>query len=562
MKLYFFLVMVLFFSIYSFSQNGEAKTFELNKDELLIEKSLPPILNITDLQFIDENNNNTIEGIEKTKIKFTIHNSGKGYSRGLTSIISNTNPLVSGLIFNPTLEIGSIASNSSKTVEVLINGSMEISSGYASIEINFDEKNGFPPNKIKINIPTKSFDSPKIEVVDYSFLSEKGNVSLGFPLQLKVLIQNTGQGIGEDIKVEFTYPNSIVSNGEEKFRIGSLNSGAQKEIIYDFFATKNHKEPSITIHVNISEKYKKFAIDKDVTASINEKTNEAINLNLESKLNSTQTIFERGSLSADIDKNIPINPIKYPNRYAIIIGNEDYASRQNGLSTESNVAFAKNDAQIFKNYALNTFGIDENHITILFDATSSEIKREIRRLQDVMKYLNGEGELIFYYAGHGYPDELTKAPYIIPVDVTASNISDGINLFNVYKQLTESNPKKVTVFLDACFSGGGREAGLVASRALKIKPKNEIITGNLVVFSATTEEQSALPYRAKNHGMFTYHLLKKIQESNGNISYESLFNHVSDKVAIESLDVNRTNQKPQILFSEDVYDTWKTWRIN
>ncbi len=39
------------------------------------------------------------------------------------------------------------------------------------------------------------------------------------------------------------------------------------------------------------------------------------------------------------------------------------------------------------------------------------------------------------------------------------------------------------------------------------------IRGNMVVFSASSAEQSALPFANEKHGMFTYYLLKKFQES-------------------------------------------------
>lgn len=557
------IILFLFFSSFSsFSQiKGETKSFDLNNNDVIIEKSFPPILSISEIVFLDENNNNTIEGLEKAKISFKINNTGKGSSRGLIATITNTNPIITGLTFSKSITLGNIAPNTSKLVEIPIDGSMDLVSGISNFEINFIEKTGLPPDQIKINIPTKAFDNPKIEIVDFSFLSDNGQISLGKSLILKALIQNTGQGIAEKIKVTFKYSNLIIANGKDTFNIESLKPGEMKEVVFEFIATKNYQESTIPISIELNEKYGKFSINKIASTVINAKTNGNIILSLESSVVTNKVNIERASLTAEIDKNIPLNPVKYAKRYALIIGNEDYMSRQNGLSSESNVAFAKNDANVFKDYALNTFGIEENHITLLLDATSSEIKREIKRIQEILTYLNGEGELIFYYAGHGFPDENTKTPYIIPVDVTASNLTDGINLFDVYRQLTASNPKKVTVFLDACFSGGGRNAGLVASRAVKIKPKQETIKGNIVIFSGTSEEQAALPYKNKSHGMYTYQLLKKIQESNGDIKYEDLFNDVTNRVALESLNINKVNQKPQVLYSEDIYETWKSWKI-
>ena len=121
---------------------------------------------------------------------------------------------------------------------------------------------------------------------------------------------------------------------------------------------------------------------------------------------------------------------------------------------------------------------------------------------------------------------------------------------------------KATFFLDACFTGGGRDAGLLAARAVKIKPKKEQVSGNLVIFSATNEEQSALPYKAKQHGMFTYYILKEIQDNKGLLNYNQLYENTSQKIAIESLKINQKAQDPQVLFGSQVSESWKSWKIN
>ena len=57
----------------------------------------------------------------------------------------------------------------------------------------------------------------------------------------------------------------------------------------------------------------------------------------------------------------------------------------------------------------------------------------------------GKGELIFYYAGHGLPEESTNIPYIVPVDGSNGNLSKtGINLYDMYKSFNnlKSDPWK------------------------------------------------------------------------------------------------------------------------
>jgi hypothetical protein len=264
---------------------------------------------------------------------------------------------------------------------------------------------------------------------------------------------------------------------------------------------------------------------------------------------------------SDVDENIPTNTYKQINKYALIIGNEDYTQYQSGLNTESNVDFARTDATIFSKYCEKTLGVPKENIVLLTDAISSQIRREIEKLVKLTQYSNGEAEIIFYYSGHGFPHEQTKESYIMPVDISGSDVESGIKLSDIYSKLSKYPSKKVTIFLDACFSGSGRNQGLLAARGVKIVPKAEQINGNIVVFSASSGEQSALPYSQKQHGMFTYFLLKKLQERKGIVSYGELSEYIKNQVQLNSIKINNKDQNPQTLFSPEISDTWVDWKF-
>ena len=266
-------------------------------------------------------------------------------------------------------------------------------------------------------------------------------------------------------------------------------------------------------------------------------------------------------MSADIDKNVPASNKTYPNRYALIIGNEDYTRFQPGLSSEVNVPFAVSDARTFKEYAIKTLGILPDNIYALENAISSEMSREIEKLEKIIQYEKGQAEVFVYYAGHGFPDESTKMAYLMPVDISGADVQRGIPLKTLYAGLTKYPSKRVTVFLDACFSGGGRDAGLLAARGVRIKADQEPVAGNLVVFSASSGQQSALPYSEKQHGMFTYFLLKTMQERKGNVSYRQLFENLKREVELNSIKVNGKDQNPELIFSPEVDGIWENWQL-
>lgn len=265
--------------------------------------------------------------------------------------------------------------------------------------------------------------------------------------------------------------------------------------------------------------------------------------------------------NSDVDINIPANSIENDNTYALIIGNEDYSSEQADLNSEVNVDFARHDAETFRNYCLKTLGVKEEHIIFMKDATAAKMNRGIKKLETISEILKDQMSIVVYYSGHGLPDEKTKDAYLVPVDVSGSDIASGIKVDDLYARLTKNSPKKVTVFLDACFSGGGRNKGLLSLKGVKVKAKEETLNGNLVVFSSSTGEESSAVYKEKQHGIFTYYLLKKLQETKGEVSYKDLYDFVSSQVKLQSVVVNNKNQTPTVTGSSSVIGKWENWKL-
>ncbi|MHC1777551.1 MAG: caspase family protein [Lentimicrobium sp.] len=254
---------------------------------------------------------------------------------------------------------------------------------------------------------------------------------------------------------------------------------------------------------------------------------------------------------SDVDINIPEVVVSNPNLYAVIVGNEDYQKYQNDLRSEANVDYAVQDAEAFYNYLKKTYGVPEENIKIRRNATAATMNQDISWLKSIAASKKGEAELVYYYSGHGLPDENTGDGYIIPVDVTGTNLGLAIKLGYLYAELSKYSSKKVTVFLDACFSGGGRNESLLALKKVKIKPKDEAFGGNMVVFTSSSGEESSGFYREKQHGLFTYYLLKKIQETKGEVDFQSLIDYLKQEVNLKSVVANGKEQNPQLILSHD-----------
>jgi hypothetical protein len=105
--------------------------------------------------------------------------------------------------------------------------------------------------------------------------------------------------------------------------------------------------------------------------------------------------------------------------------------------------------------------------------------------------------------------------------------------------------------------------GPVNARAVRMAPSTEesLVTGNMIVFTASTGEQTAQALNREQHGLFTYHLLKKLKETTGNITYGELFEYLSRNVHLDALAVNNKPQEPVFISGDLVGEKWKTWKL-
>ena len=99
---------------------------------------------------------------------------------------------------------------------------------------------------------------------------------------------------------------------------------------------------------------------------------------------------------------------------------------------------------------------------------------------------------------------------------------------------------------------------LMSARGVAIKPKVDEPRGSMVVLTAANGEQTAYPYTEKRHGMFTYYLLSKLQESGGDVTLGELSDFVLAKVAQQSVKVNRKSQSPTVSVSPEIESSWRT----
>ncbi len=256
----------------------------------------------------------------------------------------------------------------------------------------------------------------------------------------------------------------------------------------------------------------------------------------------------------NVDTHIAVNDQQDDNTYVVIMANENY-------QFEEKVPFALNDGAVFKRYCEKTLGIPERNIKFVEDGTLNVMKFNLKWLERIMQVKQGSARCIVYYSGHGMPDEATQKAYLLPVDGFSTEPGTGLSTEALYKQLGAMPSKGTLVILDACFSGAKREGGMMkSSRGVAMKARQEPVEGNMVVFSAAQGNETAYPLKDKEHGMFTYYMLQKLQQTGGGISLGELSDYVIKQVSENSLHENDKGQTPSIVSSATGND-WRNWQL-
>ena len=524
--------------------------------DFYIEKEVvPAVLNIVPrtLQFLDQDNNNVIDANEKCQIRFQIVNSGRGDGYGCvarTTATGNTQGISISDIQLPVIPAGA-----KQWVEIPIFSNAYTQTGEVALSIIVNEPNGFGTEQIKSTIGTHKLKTPFVNVVSYKVHgAASGTLERRKQFILQVIVQNTDQGTAENVRVGMNLPANVMRTGGdmENISIASLQAGESRTFEYELIANQEAAE-MMDIQIALSEKQGKYAENAIIPLQFGQHIGGSIAMNVQRQ--DQEVEIKRASLVSAVDENIPISNKKNTNTFAVIIANENYQS-------VTSVPFALNDGNIFREYCLKTLGIPEKQIKYIPNATGNQIKQQVGWLQTICDVFGEDAQIIFYYSGHGIPDESNRTAYLLPIDGVGNDVTTGYKLDDLYATLGNIPSKNVTVFMDACFSGSTRNDGemLVAAKGVAIKARSGMPQGNMVVFSAAQGDETAhLDYEEK-HGMFTYYLLKKLQETEGNVTLQELGEYIIDNVRKKSA-VNGKLQTPCVTPSASLDASWREWKL-
>ena len=279
---------------------------------------------------------------------------------------------------------------------------------------------------------------------------------------------------------------------------------------------------------------------------------EDVNGNISEK---TITVIRQEYISEQTLADIDIPPktkMSNPNALAVVIGVENY-------QYVPDATYAYNDAEVFREYLSETLGFKKQRIKIATNSKATQA--ELNKLLGSNGWLSrnivkGKSDLVVYFSGHGISNQTDQSTGILPFDVDP-NYAIGLPLSKLYEDLSKMGAKSVTVYLDACFTGQTRNSKMLIAdaRPIIITPKKGNIPSNMNVFSASSGSQISGALKEKEHGLFTYYLLKGMSgdadiNKDKSIQLNELSKYVSKNVKDQAA-INGREQTPELQGDKD-----------
>jgi hypothetical protein len=267
----------------------------------------------------------------------------------------------------------------------------------------------------------------------------------------------------------------------------------------------------------------------------------------------TKTLSVSREITDSSNKYVALNPALIKNRIssdavAIIIGIQNYRRIPKA-------DFASDDAKDFYDYAIRALGIKPENIKLLIDdqADDVEILATFQSWLPV-KVRKQKSDIYVFYSGHGLPSEDGKNLYFLPYGTDKQYLDrTALNQQTIVAAIQASQPKSVTMFIDACYSGQSRtgETLLASARPISLKQSASSFPPEFTVFSASAPDQLSSSSPELKHGVFSYYLMKGMEgdadeNRDGKITNMEMQNYLRNMVSRQALTLNR-KQDPQLM---------------
>lgn len=509
---------------------------------------IPPDLSAA-VSFGEPSGNKMLDAEETAQVIIAIKNTGKGIGNMVEAGFELLN--AQGISFTRSIYFGEIKAGETMTKTLNLVAGMDTKDAQAELKISFKEQNGFPPNDLVLRFSTKALLAPDVYIADIGIEDNSGNnkIEPGEQVEIKARVHNRGQGLARNVSAEVILGKDVYLLGSSSgsFSLGDMPSGTYKDIVFTIVSARTAANLDLKIDLKESRaQFSKPAQPLNLAFNRVERTADQM---VVTGQQSQSEIASAPALSIDIEQDIPTLGKPAKNRWGVIFGIENYRN-------VSPVRFARRDANTMRDYFEKVLGIPSANLYIKLDEAAS--LSELKLVFDAQGWLarnasSKDSEIYIFFSGHGAPSQDGKRAYLLPYDGNPNYTqSSAYPLDELISNLKSLKAKQISLFLDSCFSGANRDNEIILAdaRPVFINSPMPSAAPNLAVFSASGGAQISSAYADKQHGLFSYYLMKGFRgEADTNqdrkITQQELYEYVNQEVSAMARRMGR-EQEPQL----------------
>ena len=180
-------------------------------------------------------------------------------------------------------------------------------------------------------------------------------------------------------------------------------------------------------------------------------------------------------------------------------------------------------------------------VHLLENPTRNDI---IDKFDELREKLFEDDNLLIYYAGHGWLDELTATGYWLPVDARVDRRSNWVSNGDLTAALKGLFAKHIMVVADSCFSG-------TLTRSIKVPERNRAYLERMVekrtrVALSSGGLEPVIDSGGGRYSVFAAQFMKALRDNEGVLDGTQLFEKVRRGVV---LNANQTPEYSDIRFA-------------
>jgi len=522
---------------------------------------LPASLDVTFI-FSEPSGNDLLDALEKGVIKLSFTNKGQGSAKGIEVNIS---PLaLPGLSFQKAF-IAEIPAGKTVELDIPIEAYIDVRDGTQTLNISFEEANGFPPAPLSLTFSTRAYKRPELYISETGIddSNKNGKIEAGEMIELTLRFRNRGAGPASAAYAKFyTGENVFITDKHAKTQtLGDLTPSATKDLKLEIFINERCAN-EIPLYVDLTEATGLAGVSKLRVPILKSDQTRPVTSLVVTGTDHVYDISEPASLNIDVETDLPLAKKERKDDYAVIFGVENYSGNV------PRVLYATRDAAWFREYAIKTLGLPAENIyyRVNAEATKNEFDKALGKNGWLDKRAKKDSRVYFFFSGHGIPTSDGESSYILPYDGDPNYAElTAYPLQNVYAGLAGLKSSLNVVFLDACFTGINREnqALYATSRPVFISPNRMEAPPRVNVLSAAAWNQMSSAWPDKQHGLFSYFLLKGMQgaadaNADRKLTLAELHEYLSREVPIQAARLDK-DQVPQ-LSSEQQNEVWLEYK--